>query len=47
MYPLYSVIVYQAAEYRPPKYHGMAARVFASTSHRRLDLIPWYTSGFQ
>lgn len=32
---------------KAPKYHGMAARIFASTSHRRLERILWYTSGFQ
>lgn len=47
MYFEYIVIMYPGTAPKPPKYHGMADRIFASNSHRRLDLIPWYTSGFQ
>ena len=32
---------------RPPKHHGTAYRMYTSTSHRRLGLISWYTTGFQ
>jgi len=32
---------------RPPKNNGLGNRILASTSTRRLDLISWYTTGFQ
>lgn len=29
------------------KHPGVASPLFASTSQLRMDLVPWYTSGFQ
>ena len=44
---MYGFPIIRSGESRPPKYHETSCRKLAITSHRRLGLISWYTSGFQ